>query len=114
MRVIDESLSEEVFPACMYRMVAAMDFESGTETGTPVTFLHFRDQITNSYRQVFGTVAPGTVVRGQLHANSRWSGSQGGRSGRSSLVSRRGAGIAKKQRVLGVGRAKEVEGGAIR
>ena len=31
---------------------------SGTGAGTPVTFLPFRDQITNSYRHMFGTVAP--------------------------------------------------------
>ena len=36
--------------------------ESGTGTGTPVTFLPFRERITNSYRQVFGTVAPWKAV----------------------------------------------------
>ena len=52
--MIDESSSEGGFPASG----GGDGLESGTGTGTPVTFLPFRDQITNSYRQMFGTVAP--------------------------------------------------------
>ena len=57
--------------------------ESGTETGTPVTFLPFQEQITNSYRQMLGTVAPREVAAVQRATVIDW---ESKRSRRSSTV----------------------------
>ena len=103
--MIDERSSEEGFRASDG---GGDGLESGAGAGTPVTFLPFRDQITNSYRQMFGTVAPGKAV-GALPW--RLADGRGAKAAIAVVVRWRAVSrlVAKRQPVLEVGRAREID-----